>query len=511
MLTEEEEEKPAALIDRNLSRMTCAIPKVEIGAAPTEESEEEDLTCLQATQQWLSPSKNIAYMKDNFNYYYNSNMHFLQEVKEECYPSSYLQTPSEGLLERIRSTFFTFVHVPYFPAFHRPGWLLRYIVGPHDWNLWFMFLSDFRAGLTVALTLIPQALSYAKLAGMPPINGLYAAILPSAAYTFFGSSMQLAVGPVAIVSLLMGALVTKYGFVSGSQEAVDLGAQAALVQGIILSSMGILNMGSFINLMSHPVMSGFTTGAAMSIGLSQLSSAFGFLWAPRQGDPGYEYNWQVMQWFAYNWNYTVESPILANTVCGLVDPKNVPSVTKGVLKFSNFCSAKTYYDGGKILNYERFEHMSYQNHYAIKICFGLYVVMFFVQFFKNQLKGTPKRKNEAWYQILSFILPLGPFICLLIGTGIAYRIKKNSDYYYLDLDVKKRYSDIYALALKIVGPVVQGVDIIRIPTFRADWGPFFADMIPLTLISYMESYSVARRLASQVIQIYFNCNKTCTI
>lgn len=162
-ITEEKDDTPAAFVDRNLSRMTCAIPKMEVGAtapslASSSEEEDEDMTFLQATQQWLSPSNNIAYMKDNVNYYYNVNMQFLQEVKEECYPSDYLQAPSEGLLERIRSTFFTFIHIPYFPAFHRPGWLLRYIVGPHDWNLWFLFLSDFRAGLTVALFLIPHAL-----------------------------------------------------------------------------------------------------------------------------------------------------------------------------------------------------------------------------------------------------------------------------------------------------------------------------------------------------------------
>ena len=74
-----------------------------------------------------------------------------------------------------------------------------------------MFFSDFWAGITVAITLIPQALSYAVLANLPAINGLYTAILPSATYIFLGSSMILAVGPVALVSLIVGSLVLQYG------------------------------------------------------------------------------------------------------------------------------------------------------------------------------------------------------------------------------------------------------------------------------------------------------------
>lgn len=140
-----------------------------------------------------------------------------------------------------------------------------------------MFLADVIAGITVALTLIPQGLSYATLANLPAINGLYAAILPSATYTFFGSSLQLAVGPVAIVSLLMGKLMNDYNieYTTDIEGALDTAAQAALCCGIILVSMSLLNLGNFIDFISHPVMSGFTTAAACLIGLSQLKSGFG--------------------------------------------------------------------------------------------------------------------------------------------------------------------------------------------------------------------------------------------
>jgi hypothetical protein len=102
----------------------------------------------------------------------------------------------------------TWIHIPYLPAFHQPGWMLAYIGGPYDGAWLESIFADIWAGITVGLTLIPQGLSYATLANLQPIQGLYAAIVPSAMYTFFGSSLQLAVGPVAVVSLLTGQIVS---------------------------------------------------------------------------------------------------------------------------------------------------------------------------------------------------------------------------------------------------------------------------------------------------------------
>ena len=115
-----------------------------------------------------------------------------EEVKYECTPDV---RPLSYYTSLTKSTLRSWIHIPYFPAFHRPGWLMRYIFGPYDEDWVTLFIADFCAGLTVSLTLIPQALSYAQLANLPAINGLYTAILPSVTYVFFGSSMQLAVGP----------------------------------------------------------------------------------------------------------------------------------------------------------------------------------------------------------------------------------------------------------------------------------------------------------------------------
>lgn len=135
--------------------------------------------------------------------------------------------------------------------------------------------------------------------------GLYTSVLPSAVYALFGSSMQLAVGPVAVVSLLTGTIVAKYvpDYSTNTTDAMNIAAQVALCCGIILTVFSVLNLGDFIRYVSHSVMSGFTTGAACVIGLNQLKGAFGFyVSVPQAGQSEYEYNYQVMKWYVDNWN-----------------------------------------------------------------------------------------------------------------------------------------------------------------------------------------------------------------
>jgi sulfate permease, SulP family len=127
-------------------------------------------------------------------------------------------------------------------------------LGPYTPELGEMFIYDVTAGITVALTLVPQVLGFAQLANLPPIVGLYTSVLPSCVYLFFGSSMALAVGPTAILSLLTGQLVSENGVEPGSEAAVDLAGQATFCCGIILLIMAVLNLGVFIQLISHPVM-----------------------------------------------------------------------------------------------------------------------------------------------------------------------------------------------------------------------------------------------------------------
>ncbi len=134
--------------------------------------------------------------------------------------------------------------------------------------------GDFSAGLIVAVMLIPQGMAYAMLAGLPPVVGLYASTIPLILYALFGSSRHLAVGPVALVSLLTLTGVSALAK-PGSGEFVALAALLALMVGVIQFGLGLLRAGFVVNFLSHAVISGFTSAAAIVIGLSQLKHLLG--------------------------------------------------------------------------------------------------------------------------------------------------------------------------------------------------------------------------------------------
>lgn len=134
--------------------------------------------------------------------------------------------------------------------------------------------SDLVAAAIVTVMLIPQSLAYAMLAGLPPEIGLYASIAPLIAYAIFGSSRALAVGPVAVISLMT---LTAAGSVAppGSAEFIAAALVLALLSGLILIVLGVLRLGFLANLLSHPVVSGFITASGIIIAFSQLKSILG--------------------------------------------------------------------------------------------------------------------------------------------------------------------------------------------------------------------------------------------
>lgn len=145
-------------------------------------------------------------------------------------------------------------------------WLLNY--HPQD------LVGDLMAGMIVAIMLVPQSMAYALLAGLPPQVGLYASILPLILYALFGTSRTLAVGPVAMVSLLVA---TGIGAIApqNSPEYIVLALVLALLVGIIQLSMGLFRLGFLVNFLSHAVISGFTSAAALIIAFSQLKHLLG--------------------------------------------------------------------------------------------------------------------------------------------------------------------------------------------------------------------------------------------
>ncbi|MBK7477955.1 MAG: solute carrier family 26 protein [Haliscomenobacter sp.] len=136
------------------------------------------------------------------------------------------------------------------------------------------FRWDAQAGLTVGVMLVPQGMAYGLLAGLPPIYGLYASIVPLFLYAFFGTSRHLSVGPVALVSLLVVTGVSAFAE-PGSERFIALAVGTAFLAGLIQILLGIFRLGFMVNFLSHPVMSGFTSAAAFIIGMSQLKYLLG--------------------------------------------------------------------------------------------------------------------------------------------------------------------------------------------------------------------------------------------
>ncbi|MEN0005600.1 MAG: solute carrier family 26 protein [Bacteroidota bacterium] len=139
--------------------------------------------------------------------------------------------------------------------------------------------GDVVAGLTVAIMLVPQGMAYGLLAGLTPIYGLYASIIPLLLYALMGTSRQLSVGPVAIVSLLVLTGISDFAQ-PGTAEFIAMAITASLLAGLIQLALGVMRLGFLVNFLSHPVLAGFTSAAAIIIALSQVDNMLG-IDAPR--------------------------------------------------------------------------------------------------------------------------------------------------------------------------------------------------------------------------------------
>ncbi|MFT5643803.1 MAG: SulP family sulfate permease [Janthinobacterium sp.] len=137
-----------------------------------------------------------------------------------------------------------------------------------------LLAGDITAGIVVAMMMIPQSMAYALVAGLPPVVGLYASILPPLLYALFGSSMTQSVGPMAIVSLMTAAALAPLA-APGTALYALLAAQLALISAVILLLCGALRLGFLANFLSRPVLSGFSNGAAILIALGQMPALLG--------------------------------------------------------------------------------------------------------------------------------------------------------------------------------------------------------------------------------------------
>jgi sulfate permease, SulP family len=134
--------------------------------------------------------------------------------------------------------------------------------------------ADFIAGITVSLVLVPQSMAYAQLAGLPVVYGLYASFVPVIVASLWGCSSQLHTGPVAMLSLMSAAALIPFAS-PGSAGFIELSIMLALMVGVLRLALGVFRLGAIVNLLSSPVIVGFTNAAALIIGLSQLNKVIG--------------------------------------------------------------------------------------------------------------------------------------------------------------------------------------------------------------------------------------------
>jgi SulP family sulfate permease len=137
-----------------------------------------------------------------------------------------------------------------------------------------LFKGDLIAGITVGIILIPQGIAYALIAGLPPIYGLYCALVPQVMYAVFGSSRQVSIGPVAMDSLIVATGVSTLAL-AGSESYISIAILLALMVGAIQFIMGVFSLGFIVNFLSKPVITGFTSAVALIIGLNQFRNLFG--------------------------------------------------------------------------------------------------------------------------------------------------------------------------------------------------------------------------------------------
>ena len=151
--------------------------------------------------------------------------------------------------------------------------------------------ADIFSGITVALVLVPQSMAYAQLANLPPYYGLYASFLPVMVAAIFGSSRQLATGPVAVISLLTASALGPLA-ASGADAYFAYAVALAFMVGITQLVLGLVRLGAMVAFLSHPVVLGFTNAAAIIITTSQLSKIFGV--TVESADHHYETVWRII-------------------------------------------------------------------------------------------------------------------------------------------------------------------------------------------------------------------------
>lgn len=389
--------------------------------------------------------------------------------------------------------------------------------------------ADLMAGITGALVLVPKAMAYAQLSGLPLYFGLYTAFLPAIIGALWGSSRQLATGPVAVISLMTAAAVTPLA-VSGTPEYIGLALLLTLLVGIVQLLLGVLRLGTIVNFVSHPVILGFMNAAAIIIGLSQLDLLLGI---PKgRSDFFLKDIWEMMLLLPHT-----HLPTLGMALFGFVlmlGLKRIPALSRaGVLLavgLATLVSATIGYDlrgsarvddiatsqaRDMVTQYE--QSLSYMDSLSVRIAelsarerqeekrldFRMAASLRHqAELLRLDARSQEQRHKELLRAIrqLRFVRPEGQAEGLLYQFGMApagmdtdnraWRIKSIDD-------------GVISLVGggDVVGAVPAGLPSLRVPTLSLDGVmQLFTSALIIALVAFMESISMAKAMASKARQ-----------
>jgi len=394
--------------------------------------------------------------------------------------------------------------------------------------------SDIVAGVTVALVLIPQSMAYAQLAGLPAYYGLYAAFLPPMVAAIFGSSRQLATGPVAVVSLLSAAALEPLA-TAGGESFIAYSILLALMVGLFQLSLGLLRLGVLLNFLSHPVVLGFTNAAAIIIATSQLDKIFGV--TVEKSAYHYETVWNTVI-AAVNGTHwpTLAFAILAFTIMVVMKKINprLPSVLTAVV-VTILLSALSEFEETKSTDINRILHKHTRDILAGQASLQSDLLKLEKEIKSRQLivkKLTAEagRFDEKTMAASSGLNRLRLAFERRQQIAIADRLELNelkfreisdreSDarWYYLDqampngavvtdkvwrvTDVAENGTVVLHAGGRVVGIVPTGLPAMKTPAI--DWNvvvQLFVSAIAIGLIGFMEAISIAKAMAARTRQ-----------
>ncbi len=388
--------------------------------------------------------------------------------------------------------------------------------------------ADAVAGITVALVLVPQSMAYAQLAGLPVVYGLYAAFVPVIVASLWGSSNQLHTGPVAMLSLMSAAALMTFA-TPGTDDFIALSLMLALMVGVLRLSLGLFKLGAIVNLLSSPVIIGFTNAAALIIGLSQLSKIIGVpfprsdfylddLWVVISQIP--EVHWLTLGFAVGAWTLmhfmkklvpalpgVLIAVLVATVVSALIDYENKVSIPFNQLGDEALVSSINQYQEGKNKIAELTEKLAAANREAqtyensddlesIKKSRALLADAAVYQYQISKLKTVNNAQHVALHNIElnrsetadgSFIIyPADTVPAGITVSDTTWRFSNVSD-----------DKVIISAGGAVVGDIPQGLPSFAVPEIRPD---LILALLPaalvMALIGFMEATSISKAIAT---------------